>query len=130
MNDLVNIISASGTKQQRHNIFTPRSKWFNYRCNVARSESFYWLHEYHRTQSREHKTNYLNANKNYKMICEESENNYNKQLKQKINMVNDSREWWRFVKEVKNQPFSNDNVITAESFKEYFQKITESRTNC
>lgn len=123
LNDLTNIIQISGSRTTKSNIVAPNTKWFNNRCNSARKKSFYWLHKYHKSQNMDDKAKYLNANRNYKNVCEESKNQYHQELENKINKINNSKEWWKLVKEIKNQPQVQVNNIPPAAFQQYFQEL-------
>lgn len=122
--DFIDTIRKS-SKQPR---FRPRnlvskSKWFDNRCRQARSKSFHWLRKYKKSANPRHKIKYLAANKTFKVVCEQTKENYYKQLEQNISKVNDSKEFWKLVKEINNNQRSCELNITKNVFKQYFQEL-------
>lgn len=123
MEDLTSIIQYSSPKKAKSKVFTSKEKWYNSRCHTARKKSFHWLHKYIRTNNLNHKNKYKKANLNYKKVCEESRNKYFEQLDEKISKISDVKEWWKLVKEIKNQDYTVGSSISPDVFREYFQTL-------
>ena len=119
--NLSNIIKNSSKFQSQS--FKAKSKWFNGSCANARSKSFKWLRKYQKTGNPEHKENYLIAYRNLKNKEFEAKVTYTKQLEEKINKVECSKQWWEVANEIRGAQVKESIVISAESFRTYFKDL-------
>lgn len=124
LNDLCNVIKKSTINPlPPRKTFTPKHNWYNSNCNKAREKSFEMLNKYRSSGSLDDREKYLAAQKQYKYECKTSKTNYNQQLIIKINQIKDSKEWWRVVKELRNQKYQICPNILAAEFKDYFENL-------
>lgn len=100
-----------------------KNRWYGWKCEVARKKSFQWLNIYRRSKNQDDREKYLQANHKYKVVCQENIRQYYQEIDRKINLVTDSKEWWRLVKEIRNQEFQKGSDISAMEFKNYFQLL-------
>ena len=116
---LSNIIKSSAITP-KFRVFEPKNKWYNYKCNNARISVMESLNKYRSTKSSIDKKIYLNKQIKYKTICTQSKELYYQQLASKLNFINDSKQWWKFAREVRGQNYQVGTNISATEFKEYF----------
>lgn len=100
-----------------------KDKWFNNNCRKARNESFRLLKLYRKSSNEQEKKEYLEANRNFKRICEESKKNYYDELEFKISLIQNSKEWWSIAREIRKDLTNQCPNITAVTFKSYFESL-------
>lgn len=121
---LVNIIKISLPNQQQNKkqpIF--KTKWFNYKCLKARKLSFDLLNIFRKTKNIQDKEKYQQAKHRYVIECKNQKEKYYIQLNNKINNVNDSKNWWKIAKEIRGDCFRVGTNISAAELKQYFQNL-------
>lgn len=117
------IKKSSPTTYHQNRSFEQKNNWYDYKCNVAREKSFKCLNIYRNTKCLQDKNTYLKSQKEYKLICIKSKNKYYQQLEIKINSINDSKHWWRTAKEIRNHNYKICSIVSAASFKNYFNEL-------
>lgn len=100
-----------------------KEKWFNSKCRKARDESFKMLKLYRKKDNEKERKDYLEANKKFKQICEESKKEYYKELEYKIGRIQNSKEWWNIAKEIRKDIGNHCPNITAVTFQTYFENL-------
>jgi len=65
----------------------------------------------------------VEAKKALKTICEESRNAYYRRIENQINEVQSSSDWWKLVKQLKNQTDLVESEIPANELKDYFKNL-------
>lgn len=124
VDDLINVIKESSKQPSyKPRNIAAKSKWFDNKCRQARRKSFHWLRKYKKSDNPRHKVKYAEANRKFKVICENSKENYYKQLEKRISNVNDSKEFWKLVKELNNIKLVCESNITPNLFKQHFQEL-------
>lgn len=124
LSTITDIIKSS--QQQTNKInksWVAKSPWFDWNCQHARQNSFKMLKKYKKSHNADNKQNYLQANKRYKEICEESQRKYYKKLEVKLNSINDSKTWWKIAREIRNQPCKELGNVSSSEFRSYFMQL-------
>ncbi|XP_059225263.1 uncharacterized protein LOC131997758 [Stomoxys calcitrans] len=109
--------------------FSGREKWFNVTCFNARKKSFEYLDKFRKYASRENREKYVYFNKRYKEICENAKAQYNNRLERKIDEVKDSHDWWKIVRELRNEERCGSIPVKTEDLKNYFQQLLTHTKN-
>lgn len=124
LNDLNNLIIESYERPKcRGKQVKFKNKWFDDQCRIARDKSFSALNDFRNSQSADDKQKYTQQNSKYQAICKRKKIEYYKQLEEKLNYINDSKQWWQMAKEIRNKENYIGNEISASSFKEYFRSL-------
>lgn len=123
LNDFAEIIKSSTDQPKPRKHFDPGNKWYDIECENARDKSFQYLKKHRESELPEDRCIYLEYNKLYKKICKEKQEAYAEELENKINLVNDSKEWWKIVKEIKNEQFEKGSNLSSATFEKYFEKL-------
>ncbi|XP_037958836.1 uncharacterized protein LOC119688228 [Teleopsis dalmanni] len=124
LSDLTDVILKSTPKIRKcKGFYTKKSKWYNFRCFVAKKKAKHLLRKYRRTESSATRANYLEANKKYKDVCLKSKAEYYRNLETRINTIKNGKEWWKLVKELRNRPLINEVRIAPNEFKTHFENL-------
>ena len=122
--NLNQIIMQTQAKRENHQtVLQSKEKWFNWKCFNARRDSFKSLRQFKRTNLEEDRLLYVESNKQFQLICEEARTSYYYNIECKLNTVKDSKEWWKLVKELKNENRSSNSEIAVNEFRVYFEKL-------
>lgn len=105
------------------------NRWFNYKCQNAREKSFKALRKFRQDTSIANKQQYLEANRIFKDLCEESKVSYFKKLELQINSVQNNKDWWNLVKEIRQIHKQQYPKISAYEFKHYFCSLLNPPQN-
>lgn len=131
LSSLIKLIKESYPQTLNSGIrFTSNNKWFDFGCNKARERSFKLLHKFQRSQTQVDKQAYLEANKMYKNICKRKKDTYIMEIENKINTIKDSKDWWRFAKEIRKENFHKGSNISANNFEGYFRDLLNPHQDC
>lgn len=103
--------------------FSPHNKWFDTKCYWARKKVFMSLNKFRKSQNEQHRVTYMRHKKAYGEVCQAAKLSYFEQLHQRINNINNGKEWWKLAKEINRQEFKVGNAITANTFKDYFMNL-------
>lgn len=123
INDLTSVIRMSTTTRISTPNYTARNKWFDDRCYWSRRKVFKALKDYRKSKLQNDKEVYLLAQKKYTDICKLSKEKYLKKLCERINITNNGKEWWKLVKEIRNQEFEISDMLHPNDFRDYFMKL-------
>lgn len=97
------IINSVPEGEKRQKTFCKQKEWFDHKCLVARQKSFKLLRTFKASRLLLDKQNYLDAVRNYKSICKQSKTRYFNEIETKIDMVKDSKSWWKLAKQIRGE---------------------------
>lgn len=123
LESLSQIIKSSVSNICLPKSFTSKSKWFDGGCANARKKSFKWLRKYRKTGNLDHRENYLLAYRDLKNKEFKAKVSYAKQLEDKINTVQTSKDWWKIAKEIRGETAKECTSISASTFQIYFKVL-------
>lgn len=122
--DIVKIIKEASRSEYKECMRYPKEqKWFNTKCLYARKTSFELLAKYRQVDSAGNRENYTKANQRYKEICKQAKYMYYQILDHKIETVKDSNDWWKIVREIRNDDEFSIIPIHVEDLRTYFQEL-------
>lgn len=119
------MISSSAHQYNSHP-YKPKNKWFNLKCHWARTKCFKYLKKFRETELLQDKEAYLRAKTKYNHICRAAKQAYHEKLCNKINRINNSKDWWSLVNEINNHDFKIGNTLTPTKFSDYFSSLLNS----
>lgn len=124
VNELVSIIGRSVTVRSNSRVIF-KEKWYNWECERARRKSFECLRKLRTGLGRvdECKLDYRNANDEYRKVCRRRRANYMARLTERLDRVVSASEWWKVVRELKNERNVIGSRIGADMFVEYFRDM-------
>ena len=123
IDDIKEIILASAPSQNSKKIINKKSPWYDYSCFYAKKKSKRFLKRYRKYGNEINKNRYLEAQKKYKLVCEQSRNAYYRNLETKINEIKDSKQWWGLVRELRNKTHIEEVKIPVQEFRQYFEEL-------
>lgn len=125
LQQLVDVIKKSvpNQNQTRINKSIFKTKWFNYKCFRARKKSFDLLNEFRKTNNQDDKYRYIQAKQHYVSQCRKRKEEYYEEINNKINKINDTKQWWKLAREIRGDSFKIGTSIPAEDFKHYFNML-------
>lgn len=128
--ELTKIIERSAPSSVSTRAFLQKNKWYNERCHWARKKAFDLLNNFRKSQLHSDKSKYLKAQAKYKEVCQICKTNYNNDLLFKINTINNGKEWWSLVKEIRGEDLRIGANISANIFKDYFISLLNPAQTC
>lgn len=111
-------------------IFKANNKWFNWSCYNARKLVRNMLKEYNQNCNQTTRLSYLKANADYNKLLATRKEKYYADLEKRLNMVTDSKSWWKLANEIRNKSTPMISNISASDFKEYFMILLNPPTIC
>lgn len=106
------------------NVFTPKNKWFDYKCYNARKDMFKYLNLCRKFPGFcEFRIKYVEKMKYYREVCCEKRVTYDKNMVIKLGNAKDSKEWWSIANSFKNKRFVVSQSIPLYTFVAYFKNL-------
>ncbi|XP_075150635.1 uncharacterized protein LOC142224734 [Haematobia irritans] len=125
--DITNIIKEAHSKIYINvHIFTPKQKWFNLSCHKARKQAQVALQKYRIWTCEENRLQYCNKRRKYKQLCLKAKDSYYKRIERNLEKVQNSKDWWRMVREIRNISSYQEIKVSAEDLRRHFQGLLSS----
>lgn len=100
--------------------FSPKNKWYDWKCEKLRKESLFWLNAFRRSDNPEDKKRYIEVNKKYKITCRNKKTSYEEEVASSLINVKSSKEFWKKIQNINgitaNRPLSVDLGEMANHF--------------
>jgi len=125
---LQTVIRQSAPQINLRPSFRPKNKWFDKKCEDARCLSMRLLNNFRQTNEHTDKLKYLNSNWKYKEVCKKAKRSYYANIERKIGMVNDSKQWWSLVNELRGSNGYIKGHISAQCFVNHFKDLLSVNT--
>ncbi|KAL1448382.1 hypothetical protein WDU94_001910 [Cyamophila willieti] len=100
--------------------------WFNSNCIQAKYNVRKSYRKWRRHRNARNFAQYVEAKKSYKKIIFETEKQYKKDTKEKLNNVKNSSEFWKVVKRFKSRRKSKKNNITKQMWENHLENLYNS----
>lgn len=97
--------------------------WFDVDCIKARRVSLTWLGIFRKHRTNTSKEYYVEANKKYRTLCALKKRKYYNGIGEKLKEIKDRKEWWDWVKRLKNVNFVIGTAVTCEDLQVYFNNL-------
>jgi hypothetical protein len=109
---------------------TKKEKWYDKDCEKARINSFKNLKNYRKNyKSQILGILYHESNAKYKLLCKIKKKKYFNEIGQRLTKIKSTKEWWDWVKDLKNEPNRAIGKISSNEFRNYFLELMTPSTD-
>ena len=122
------IKSAHITVSNR-SIFTPKQKWFDWKCFRLRSVMSKCLREFRKSYTNINKFNYLSARTKYLNTCSQKKLDFQNANITKLDNVRCSKAWWRIANTLKSRTPLAGNEVSSDSLYNHFSSLLAIETD-
>lgn len=121
---LVQEISRIGESVLTKRTSEYKNKWYDKECEEARKLSFKFFSILRENSSSEfYRVVYSQLNKSYKELCEEKKKKYFNDLGGKLRSIKSTTDWWKWVREFKEETGNIMGNITSQEFGDHFKNL-------
>ena len=116
------IIDANSHKPNK-SLFTPKQKWFNWKCYRLRSVMIRKLKDFRKQHTSANRNRYNSAKHRFLNYCDQRKLVfYNENLSQ-LETVKCSKQWWKISKSMQTKPIRPNITLDANTFSQHFNTL-------
>ena len=116
-------ITSSNVTNSNKKIFSPKQKWFDWKCFRLRSSMSKDLKEFRNNHTHINKFRYLESRSRYLSVCNQKKLEFQNNLLINLDNVRSSKDWWHTANSLKTRPPSSGNEICAATLYNHFSSL-------
>ena len=123
LSSLTSKIKSAHIKPSKKSVFTPKQKWFDWKCFRLRSTMLKNLKNFRKDHSSRNRFIFISSKTKFLAVCKQKKLDFQNNDIARLNIVKSSKDWWKISNSLKSRVSSSSNCLSCESLYNHFNSM-------